>query len=208
MKIPEEPESVAIQIQDTENEDRTPSSPAKTKIEWETSISKLMDGQLFSIIKEPAVIAKLGQSPDIIAMIFKQVEISKNIASDADKNGKLQEQVEQLSQNVTKIQREIDTQPHSHIAEIEIALEMINEPKIEKTVDKEIQAKFFEVVGSYQLNTFGTDATIDILKDDENVQKLGVELLMWRKTDNRWVKWTQFVQTTFKVVLQSDLRKT
>lgn len=47
------------------------------------------------------------------------------------------------------------------------------EEHIQKTFYKNIQVAFGEAVGSQQIKTIGTDATVNILKEDEYVQKFG-----------------------------------
>lgn len=48
-------------------------------------------------------------------------------------------------------------------------MKTIIDTKIERAVDSKVEATFTEAVGSNQLKDISTDATIEIMKDDEYV---------------------------------------
>lgn len=51
------------------------------------------------------------------------------------------------------------------------------EQLVRNAVEKKVEEAFAAAVGSYQIKTIATDATVDILKDEEYVQKSGAKLL-------------------------------
>lgn len=53
----------------------------------------------------------------------------------------------------------------------------MNDEQIEKTVDTKIKVAFDEAVGSQQIKTSSTYVIVEIMKDQEYVQKLGAVLL-------------------------------
>lgn len=82
-------------------------------------------------------------------MVFKEVELSKNISYNDDGRGKVQHRVYQLPSIFADILKEMDTWPQNQAAEMENALETITDAKIEKIVDEKVQAAFTEAFGSY-----------------------------------------------------------
>lgn len=93
-----------------------------------------------------------------------------------------QEGVEQLSSYIADIYNEIYIQHHNQAAEMKKAIKKLTDSRIEKAIDRKAQATFTEAVGSYQLKTIATDATVDILKDDEYLQRLGIDFLTKAKS--------------------------
>lgn len=72
---------------------------------------------------------------------------------------------------------EIQTHVDKVLETVKIIVDKINHQSdkiIEETIHK---ITFAEAVGSQQVKTIATNAKIDIMKDDQNVQRLGAELL-------------------------------
>lgn len=92
----EKPEPTTIPLPDNDDAYYNPSPPAKLYSKGDTPIYELVDAPIFSIITDPKVINELRQSLDLSKMGFKQVEISNNIASIADRMEKVEDHVDQL----------------------------------------------------------------------------------------------------------------
>lgn len=60
---------------------------------------------------------------------------------------------------------------------MESAVKNATDEKFEKAVDMKVKVSFAEAVGIQQVKTIATKATVSIIKEDENVQKLGTGLL-------------------------------
>lgn len=92
-------------------------------MEGDTSISKLVESRIFSILKEPKVIPEVRQRLELSNMVFKKVELSKNSVSNAERLWLVQDYAEKLSSNVAYISKTIDVQPLNQAAEVEKGFE-------------------------------------------------------------------------------------
>lgn len=109
----------AIPLLDTNDEDNITIPTANPDRGGDTSISELVDARIVLIIKEPAFISGISQRLDLSTMVFKKVEISKNIAYDAEKIRTVQDRDEQLPANiVADTLKEMDSQTHNQAAEM------------------------------------------------------------------------------------------
>lgn len=119
----------------------------------------------------------LRQSVRLNPIALEKVDHEKNISNHANLLVQIQNWIDKLSSNITDVSSEIDAQPHTTATDMENTVKTIVVSRIEEIVDKKVQTAIIEAAGSWKLKKIATDATIDIIKEDEYTQKLGAELL-------------------------------
>lgn len=126
---------------------------------------------------EPAIISEIHQLRGLSTMVFKKIKFFQNISSNANILEKVQGSAEKLFSDVADISKEIDTKPHNLAAEMYESIKAITDAKFEKAIYKKEQVEVVGAVRGDQITRISTDVTVDIMKDDEYLQKLEAELL-------------------------------
>lgn len=77
--------------------------------------------------------------------------------------------LEHFSSVVAELDNKIHTHTHNDAELLDKILKTTREQGFENTVEKEVEDPFVHAIGIYKPKTIGSDSTVDIIEDNENV---------------------------------------
>lgn len=157
--------------------------PTNTDSRENTSTTALIEARVYSTLIDAVAINDLRKRLGGSTVALEKVTFKKTVAYDANQLGAKTNPIDELSTNVTELSDKLYSQVQQYndeqvrVEQLEEAIKNVTEEHTERTVDMKVQVSFAKSVESKQIKTISTDATVDIIKDDDYVQKLGAELL-------------------------------